>query len=197
MMRFLAAGLLAVVGFGWVNVARAEAPASRFGADWFAQRDRNDDGRITREESRAATLAQFEYFDRNRDGWVTPAEADASAPEWRRRRVDARFAGLDRDGDGALSIQESALARRQFTRVDRNRDQRVTPREWWTLRQRHAHDRDGTAALRSMFWRRDSNRDGRVTRDEALTFAEQRFERKDRDRNAVLTRSETQGRRER
>jgi Ca2+-binding EF-hand superfamily protein len=197
MMRFLAAGFLAVAGFGWVDVARAEAPADRFGANWFAQRDRNGDGRITREEARAAALAQFEHFDRNRDGRVTPAEADASAPQWRQRRVDARFAGLDRDGDGALSIEESKFGRREFTRADRDRDQRVTPREWWSLRERHVGDRDGTAALRSLFWRRDLNRDSRVTREEVLAFTEQRFEHKDRDHDGVLTRGETQGRRDR
>jgi len=197
MMRFWAAGLVVMLGLGSVDVARAQEPAYHFGPDWFAQRDQNADGRITRAEARAAALAQFEHFDRNRDGWVTRAEADASAPEWRRRRVDARFALLDRDRDGALSIQESKLAPRQFTRADRDRDQRVTPREWWTLRERHARDRDGTAALRSMFWRRDLDHDGRVTRDEALTFAVQRFEHEDRDRDGVLTRGETRAGRDR
>lgn len=194
-MRCVVAGLVAVLGFGWAGLAHAqtrEAAVYRFGADWFAQRDRNDDGRITRDEARGAALVQFEHFDRNRDGWVTAAEADASAPEWRQRRVDARFAALDRDGDGGLSIHESKLAPRQFRRADRDRDQRVTLREWWTLRERHTRDRDGTAALRSLFWRRDLNRDSRVTRDEVLTFAEQRFERKDRDHDGVLTRVESQ-----
>jgi Ca2+-binding EF-hand superfamily protein len=200
MMRFLAAGLVAVLGFGWLGVARAEVPAApvyRFGAAWFAQRDRDNDGRITRAEARAAALEQFAHFDRNADGWVTRAEADASAPEWRQLRVDARFAALDRDRDGALSMRESTFGRREFARADRDRDQRVTPREWWSLRERHARDRDGTAALRSLFWRRDLNSDGRVTRAEVLTFTEQRFVHKDRDGDGALTRAETERRRDR
>jgi len=39
MMRFWAAGLVVVLGLGWGDVARAQAPAYHFGADWFAQRD--------------------------------------------------------------------------------------------------------------------------------------------------------------
>jgi Ca2+-binding EF-hand superfamily protein len=149
--------------------------------------DANGDGHVTLLEARAAALALFEHFDRDGDGAVNRAEADAAGPSWRERRFEMRFVALDGDRDGTLSRTELALSPRRFVRADRDGDRRLTRAELWTA---FDHGRSGatdTAALRSMFWRRDGNRDGRVTRTEALAAADRRFMRRDRDRNGVVS----------
>jgi hypothetical protein len=167
-----------------------DAASSRFGAACFVAKDADGDGRVTRLEARAAALAWFEAFDRNGDGEVTRQEANEGAPLWRAERFEARFASLDRDGDGALSTAELKLPPRRFGWVDGDADRALTRAE---LSRAFLHAPSGTidtVALRSRFWRRDTNRDGIVTRIEALVAADQHFARRDRNRDGVLTAGE-------
>ncbi|HTV17516.1 MAG TPA: hypothetical protein VMG12_02565 [Polyangiaceae bacterium] len=168
-----------------VSSAREPALPCRSETATMLEEDANGDGQVTLLEARAAALALFEHFDRDGDGAVERAEADASAPTWRERRREVRFAALDRNRDGGVSPEEITLSPRRFARADRDRDGRLSRREVWAAFER-GRARGDTAALRAMFWRRDLNRDGHVTRAEALAAADRRFMRRDRDRNGVI-----------
>jgi Ca2+-binding EF-hand superfamily protein len=162
----------------------------RSGTDEIAREDENLDGVVTLAEADDMAARMFEHFDSNRDGQVTREEVEQRAASWRQRRFEERFAALDRDHDGALSSREVALPPRRFARADRDGDRRLTRSELWAASVGGQRGSGDTAALRAMFWRRDLDRDRRVTRAEALTFAERRFRRRDRDGNGVLTRDE-------
>lgn len=166
--------------------ARETALPCRSETGAMLDEDANGDGQVTLLEARAAALALFEHLDRDGDGGVTRAEADVAAVSWREQRQERRFAALARDRDGTLSRAEARLSPRRFARADRDVDGRLTRAEVHAAFERSASAGTDTAALRSMFWRRDLNRDGRVTRAEALAAADQRFMRRDRDRNGVV-----------
>lgn len=189
MKRWLVLLLLAG-GVGAVSSAAAQSAGVAPDlprAEFFGQEDADADGRITRDEARAAALAWFARFDADRDGQVTAAEARAGAQRWRRERRAARFAARDRDHDGSVSARELGATPRRFAWLDRDADGRLTPTE--LAREGEASRCSGgeEAALRSAVWRRDLDRDGRVTRQEALRAADLRFARKDHDRDGVLT----------
>jgi EF hand domain-containing protein len=160
------------------------------GTDGFAREDENLDGVVTLAEAYDTAAQLFEYFDRNRDGQVTVEESDERALGWRQRRFEERFTGLDRDANGALSPSEAGFTPQRFARADRDRDGRLSRAELSPQTQTGSRGKGDTAALRATFWRRDLDRDHRVTRAEALSFAERRFLRRDRDGNRVLTRDE-------
>jgi len=185
--------LLLAGGVGAVSSAAAQSAGvapELAREESFGREDADADGRITRDEARAAALAWFSRFDADRDGHVTPAEARSGAQRWRRERRAARFAARDLDHDGSVSARELGATPRRFAWLDRDADGRLTPHE--LARQGEANRCSGgeEAALRSAVWRRDLDRDGRVSREEALRAAHLRFARKDHDRDGVLTGTE-------
>lgn len=189
MKHWASALLLALASFApGDSAAREPSAPCRSETATMLDEDADGDGQVTLLEARAAALGLFEHFDQDGDGAVTRSEADASAPRWRQRRLDMRFAALDRDGSGALSSDEFAFSPRRFARADRDGDGRLSRQELRAAFERGPGGGGDTAALRSMFWRRDLNRDGRVTRTEALAVADRRFMRRDRDRNGVVER---------
>jgi hypothetical protein len=195
MKQWLAGVLLAGVSLAAPAqaVAQDRERSFRSGTDCFSEQDADGDGRVTLLEARAAALVMFERFDRNADGQVTASEARGAALPWREGRVEARFAALDRDHDGGLSVWEINLPSRRFVAADRDADRRISRAELWVMSEQQWDGSGDTTALRSLFWRRDLNGDGRVTRSETLAAADQRFRRKDIDRNGVWTRGEPGG----
>jgi Ca2+-binding EF-hand superfamily protein len=195
MKQWLAGALLACSSLAIPARAHAQDHERPFrsGTDCFSEQDADGDGRVTIFEARAAALLLFEYFDGDADGQVTASEARSAALPWREARVETRFASLDRDRDGALSVWEIKLPPRRFVAADRDGDRQISRAELWAMSEQRGDGLGDTTALRSMFWRRDLNGDGRVTRGEALAAADQRFLRKDIDRNGVWTRGESGG----
>jgi Ca2+-binding EF-hand superfamily protein len=177
---------------GVVVGAGAEDPcAARFGTDLFGRSDLNRDQIVTLAEARAGALRSFEGFDLDRDGRVTGVEASREASAWRSQRFEARFLELDRDRDGRLTRGELALSPRRWARLDRDRDGYLTRPELQRNYLRRARRTGELGRLPRPWARWDSNRDGNVTRAEAVHGAEQRFERRDRDGDGRLTRSES------
>jgi Ca2+-binding EF-hand superfamily protein len=98
----------------------------------FALVDSNGDGRITKAEARVLSDRIFDQLDGNHDGIVTEAELDAARA---RAGVDPARAGE---------------ARKAFREIDRNRDGKVSSKEW-------------SARVEVEFGRLDANRDGVIT----------------------------------
>ena len=95
----------------------------------FSNIDRNNDGWVTRPESRMAT-GEFDRFDVNRDNRISRAEFDnvgnASNPS---SQYD-RFATVDVNHDGWLVRSEWRGTEDGFTRLDGNRDNRLSRAEY-------------------------------------------------------------------
>lgn len=101
----------------------------------FAAADVNADGRLSREEARAAApriYEHFEFLDANDDGAVTLAELQQLRdPASMRQRVLERVRAADRNGDGKLDLAEVQAAfpgmAVHFALLDRDHDGYLTP----------------------------------------------------------------------
>lgn len=91
--------------------------------------DANNDGRITREEFLAGPTAMFERMDANHDGVLAGDERTHERGEGHRGRHGDR-PNIDADNNGSISRAEfDAGSAAMFTRLDANRDGRVTQDE--------------------------------------------------------------------
>jgi len=121
----------------------------------FRRADRNGDDELARNEFLTGDTDvdmedRFDYLDANNDGRIDRSEWHSSA--------DA-FRWLDRNRDGVLSRAEvvgdetqQTRTVDQFSSLDENRDNRITPDEWqWSRRSFYDYDR---------------NQDGVISRDE-------------------------------
>ncbi len=95
----------------------------------FSRSDRNNDGWVTRNESNL-TPAGFNRLDQNRDGRISRAEFEHVADASSASSEPDRFATVDVNHDGWLVRSEWRDAEDAFTRVDANRDNRVSRAEY-------------------------------------------------------------------
>ena len=120
-------------------------------------------------------------------------------------RLDARFARLDTDRDGAVTAAERSARRearraQRFQRLDRDGNGALSPTEF-AARGDRAERGEGRRGGRRRFGGgggagADANGDGTISRAEFQARALARFDRGDLDRNGVLTAAERQQARE-
>jgi Ca2+-binding EF-hand superfamily protein len=144
--------------------------------------DRNNDGRVTRNEWRASSDRSFDNHDWNGDGILSDDEVKAWRDEdddwndqgrgwaWGRR---GRFGGMDRNGDGRISRQEWRGHEEDFESIDSDDNGLLTVEEIREFR----------------FREMDVNHDNRVTRAEWKGSARS-FDTLDLNKNGVLKPSE-------
>jgi Ca2+-binding EF-hand superfamily protein len=164
----------------------------------FEAMDTNRDGRITRDEWRGSDRS-FANHDWNGDGVLSGEELRVGAQrntDWgtadhRPSRYEQEiswteqgFHDLDHNRDGRLSANEWHFDVETFRRIDRNRDNSVSVREF--LGANLDDDRDDN------FDDLDWNNDGRVTRQEWHGSVED-FRWLDRNNDGVLSRYEVVG----
>lgn len=113
----------------------------------MAQLDKDKDGAISRAEAASHPLLSkgFDTADTNKDGKLSKEELQATHEAMRGRhqeRHEAHFKAADKDGDGALSLQEAEVASREktarmFERLDANKDGKLTQDEMRAGRGHH------------------------------------------------------------
>lgn len=196
-------------GDGVVTVREyLNAPAGETSELRFEQLDLDSDGVIVRREWPAGESVAFERADRNDDGAVTRWEfANAGAAQ---APAELSFEDMDHNNDGVVSRYEWHADRATFVRMDRNRDEIITYREFQTplpvdtrtsrfqtldrnrdrliTRAEWPSDRESFAIL-------DRNRDGRLTTYEYLDARglEDRFGLLDDNSDGMLDRREWTG----
>jgi Ca2+-binding EF-hand superfamily protein len=158
---------------------------------------------MTADEFDTRTRERFARLDKNSDGVIDSAEAEAAVGQRRDRwrgfgeRMRQRFANrFDADRDGKVSRQEFAdRAGRMFDRLDLNGDGRITDDDLPPMmRGRDVLKGDGGAMrggrmggqILGRIIAADANKDGIITRDEALAEAGKQFDRLDRNKDGVL-----------
>ncbi len=156
-------------------------------------------GGVTRSEIPSQVRNGFLEVDRDRDGFVTEAEAGSFRTSIRGERRDrrqqqreARFEGLDRNRAGAISREEFFARADRVDRGDRA-ERRQDRRERRAERRERRMERRADRGLRfgpRAFERMDSNRDGRVSLAEATEQRLRRFDRIDANRDGRVTREE-------
>jgi hypothetical protein len=155
-----------------------------------------DSGGVTRSEIPSQVRQGFLAIDRDRDGFVTQAEANrfrtsirGERRDRRQERRETRFERLDQNRDGTITRQEF------FARADRGEraEQRQDRHERRAERRERRTERRADRGLRfgpRTFERMDLNRDGRVSLAEATEQRLRRFDRLDADRDGRVTREE-------
>lgn len=99
--------------------------------------DKDDDGRVSRQEAIDAAVARadkrFDQLDKNKDGYLTQDELNAARESRRgemQQRAGDRWKAADKDGDGALSRSEAEagmpMLYRRFDQLDANKDGKIT-----------------------------------------------------------------------
>jgi hypothetical protein len=117
--------LVAVLPADAQSRGRARGQSRKDAPIRFQQMDRNHDRVIARSEW-VGSEQEFPTHDWDGDGVLSGAEVSAGAEHDRLER----FVGLDRDRDGAISLNEWDRSRPAFERRDLNRDGRITPDEF-------------------------------------------------------------------
>lgn len=98
--------------------------------DRFGELDIDRDGRLSRGERRRGGTG-LDSLDRNRDGFITRHEYVENTFDARATPQDQRrFEALDRDRDNRLSRREWTGAGSRFDQLDVNRDGVISPDEW-------------------------------------------------------------------
>ena len=107
----------------------------------FSQFDKNNDGRVSRDEAREGTDRMFNEIDTNKDGFISKEEMQAHRRamhdkfrESMRDKMREHWKSADKDGDGALSRAEVDAAKmqklaRDFDKLDKNKDGKLTEDE--------------------------------------------------------------------
>lgn len=107
----------------------------------FSKFDKNNDGRISREEARVGADRMFNEIDTNKDGFISKEEMQAHQKsmhdefrEGMREKMREHWKSADKDGDGALSRAEVDAAHmkrlsRDFDKLDTNKDGKLTEDE--------------------------------------------------------------------
>ncbi len=100
--------------------ATAETPLARL----LRQLDRDDDGRVSRDEQAGAARQTFQAMDADHDGQVTATEMDAVRRDlYGTGRTATAIAQVDTDHDGRISAAEHAAATGAgFEQIDMDRD---------------------------------------------------------------------------
>ena len=168
---------LLVLGLPWA--VSAQQPSLRIDQPdetmRFKAMDRNRDGIITRDEW-DGTPQSFRVHDWNRDGMLSGDELRIGAT--RTQPVD------EYDFDPSVPDEFFDWTETGFTRLDRDRNNRITPSEWFFNRE--------------AFYRADRDRNNVLTRDEFVAAdieddREDRFEYLDVNRNNRIERREWHG----
>ncbi len=150
--------------------------------------DTNEDGTISREEW-TGDGETFDRLDRNDDGLLARDEIQRQFRGGRGRGgrgadPQARFLGLDGDGDGRVSQQEFPGPPQMFDTMDADGDGFITLEEMQNSRPGRGGRGRGAAMLQM-----DEDGDGRVSREE-WTRPGEAFDRLDTDSDGFITREE-------
>ena len=84
--------------------------------------DSNNDNRVSENEW-DGSLATFDRFDRNRDGWLSSAELGSVRPP-------SPFRTVDTNNDGRITMSEWPWSRRTFIQQDADSNGAITRQEY-------------------------------------------------------------------
>lgn len=122
--------VLAILSLSGTAYAASQDGGGHRGGKGFERMDLNADGRLSEQEMLSVRLERFDRIDANGDGAVTRQEFEAGANARRADRVDRMWSQLDSDGDGRTLREETeARVGERFARMDIDGDGAVTLEE--------------------------------------------------------------------
>ncbi len=150
----------------------------------FEDYDKNRDGKLMGDELKTYF---FDRSDVNSDGKIS--KEDFEALDDQKRQLAERLLALDRDGDGAVSLEEFQVPKQLANRLDTNKDGAISKEEADPNAGLAGGSGDTDKDIASFLERFDKNKDGKVGSDE-YTGPKQIFDRVDTDQDGMLSRDE-------
>lgn len=198
----LASGVLACAAFTFAGAqppggkagdnknqpGRADAP--RFDAARFIKdHDKNNDGKLSKDELPAAAQNDFTTIDANKDGFISRdelqkhAEAMANAQP---RLVEAVWYAVDLAPE-PLTTDELQDAYDQLRQIDKNNNGKIERAELTAFRDQRKKER-----IDGIFAALDKNKDGKITKEEARGLWVDDFAGLDKNKDGMLDRQEVE-----
>jgi len=164
--------------------------APRFdAARFFKDHDKNNDGKLSKDELPAAAQKEFDKLDANKDGFVSQQELQQHADQMARQRpqlVEVIFYAIDIPEEG-VTAQELQEAYDQLRKLDKNNDGKLDENEINALREQRKKERTD-----AIFEALDKNKDGKISKDEARGLWTDNFAQLDKNKDGMLDRQEVE-----
>ncbi len=160
--------------------------AARFIKDF----DKNNDGKLSKEELPPALREHFAQIDTNKDGQLSKEELDHHAAQMamcRPAAVEMLYIVVDTPHNEVATVQDLQKAYDFLRKLDRNHDGKIDPQAVTELREHRTQER-----LNAILKDLDRDQDGKISRDEARGLLREEFGQLDTNKDGFLDRSELQ-----
>jgi Ca2+-binding EF-hand superfamily protein len=155
------------------------------GAGRMGRFDGNKDGKVTLAELVESKQSWLREVDGNKDGVATRTEIEASLQARRTEHVNQLLARQDKNKDGRITREESAMPERWFARTDANSDGALSREELSQRGGKHGEGK-GHGGKRAKGAEMDTNSDGKIDAAEVKSSAERMLKRLDKNADGAL-----------
>jgi Ca2+-binding EF-hand superfamily protein len=197
----LPAALLSIAALAQSADTGATSAHPSFFQQMLKKLDTNGDGRISLDEYLAGASARFKTIDTQGSGNFTAAQLAASPQAVKRNQMVANFLvkRMDTAGNGYVTQDEYLTqAKARFAKLDKKGDGKLTVDEFTPVHfprvgaqvAEQANAGHGGKRAQAIFAKLDSNHDGVVTQDEYLAAASAQFKALDTAGNGQVTAAE-------
>jgi len=164
--------------------------APRFDAARFIKdHDKNNDGKLSKDELPAAAQNEFAAIDTNKDGFITQDELQKHAEAMANgqpRLVEVVWYAIDVAPE-PLTTDELQEAYDQLRQIDKNNNGKIEPNELAAFRDQRKKER-----IDGIFTALDKNKDGKISKDEARGLWADDFAALDKNKDGMLDRQEVE-----
>jgi len=173
------------------NKGQQGGQARHFNAERFIKDfDKNNDGKLTKDELPAGLQEEFDQIDKDKDGHLSRQELEQYADHMGRQRpqaVEIIYYTIDVPEDEQTCVKDLQQTYEVLRKLDKNNDGRIDADEVKAYRQHRAGER-----VNKILKDLDRNSDGKISKDEARGLWAEDFAQLDKNNDGFLDRQEVQ-----
>lgn len=158
-------------------------------ARFIKDHDKNDDGKLSKDELPIGAQTDLKLLDADNDGFVTRDELQKHAEMMSARRpqlIEVIFYSIDIPEE-AVTTDELQAAYEQLRKVDKNNDGKIEETEIKMFRETRKKER-----MDDIFTAMDRNKDGKIAKDETRGLWTDDFGQLDKNSDGMLDRHEVE-----